>query len=105
MTHEIKPRHTPAEKQPEKTLLNAPSTVTPMPGGAIVEWDLAAPVSLTDEEINAVRAKGFRVQTALKVKALIGVPTRKIARQTGLSESTVRHIHATLCKCAKTKHK
>lgn len=105
MTHEIKPRNTPAPAHPEKTLLNASATVTPMSGGAVIEWDLAAPVSLTDAEIKAVRAKGFRLATALKVKALIGVPTRKIARQTGLSQSTVRHIHAILCKCAKTQHK
>lgn len=107
MMHEIKPKPapTPASKQPERTLLNAPSTVTPLPGGAIVEWDLAAPASLTEAETRAVLASRFRVATALKVKALIGVPTKKIAWETGLSESTVRHIHAILCKCAKTQHK
>lgn len=103
MMHEIKPKPAPVQPkpQPERTLLNAPSTVTPLQGGAVVVWDLAAPVSLTDAETKAVLASRFRLATALKIKALIGVPTRKIARQTGLSESTVRHIHAILCKCAK----
>lgn len=97
ITH--KPReHAPATPAP--SLLNAQGVITD--NGTVV-WGEITPTALTDAEIKAVRAAGFRPFKAEAVKALMGHKTcaeivRHFKGRRGFSASTVRHIHAALSK-------
>lgn len=100
VTH--KPREHAAEK-PAPSLLTAKGVVTEQTGGIVVEWGTNAPTTLTEAEIKAVRAAGFRPFKGEVVKALMGHKScaeivRHFKGRRGFSASTVRHIHAALSK-------
>lgn len=93
--------HAPAPSAP--SLLTAQGVVTEQTGGIVVEWGTDAPTTLTDAEIKAVRAAGFRPFKGEAVKALMGHKScaeivRHFKGRRGFSASTVRHIHAALSK-------
>lgn len=90
-----------AAQTPAPSLLTAQGVVTEQPGGIVVEWGTDTPAALTEAEIKAVRAAGFRPFKAEAVKALMGHKTcaeivRHFKGRRGFSASTVRHIHAAL---------
>ena len=92
-----------AAQTPAPSLLTAQGVVTEQPGGIVVEWGTDTPAALTEAEIKAVRAAGFRPFKAEAVKALMGHKTcaeivRHFKGRRGFSASTVRHIHAALSK-------
>lgn len=100
ITH--KPRER-AAQTPAPSLLNVQGVVTEQTGGIVVEWGTDAPKALTEAEIKAVRAAGFRPFKAEAIKALMGHKTcaeivRHFKGRRGFSASTVRHIHAALSK-------
>jgi hypothetical protein len=96
-------KHKPREhaaQTPPPSLLNAQGVITD--NGTVV-WGEITPTALTDAEIKAVRAAGFRPFKAEAVKALMGHKTcaeivRHFKGRRGFSASTVRHIHAALSK-------
>lgn len=95
VTH--KPREYAAEK-PAPSLLTAKGVVTD--NGTVV-WGEATPTTLTEAEIKAVRAAGFRPFKGEAIKALMGHKScaeivRHFKGRRGFSASTVRHIHAAL---------
>jgi len=82
------------------SLLTAKGVVTD--NGTVV-WGEATPTTLTEAEIKAVRAAGFRPFKGEAIKALMGHKScaeivRHFKGRRGFSASTVRHIHAALSK-------